>query len=125
MSPPMWGDPKHNWQGIDDCITLMIKVLGDAFEYYDIKEKFGHVRLYISVADNQKRVYRKAYKEALKLHPELATYILNDADYPEYLKGLVKQKDCKHKSKWIHKDFERCGVCQKKFKLSEEYGGIV
>lgn len=36
----------------------------------------------------QSVIYRLAYKKALKKWPHLRDEILDDADYPEYLKGL-------------------------------------
>ena len=61
------------------------------------------------------KIYRHAYKKALKAHPELAKYILSDADCSQLLKGLVKESDCDHENFSICDKHKECSVCGKVF----------
>lgn len=40
---------------------------------------------------NQRRVYSRAYRNAVKLWPHLQVEILSDADYPEFIAGHTRQ----------------------------------
>jgi len=104
---PQWGDPNHDWNGIWECVDILQEALPDSH----CKEKFGHVRCYVFSLDPKQ--YRKAYEKAVAKHPELARYILCDADYPEYLKGIVKEEDCDHPGWWQSSTVRRCAVCGK------------
>ena len=120
---PNWGDKNHNWKAIDDCVEILYEELGDLV--CQAKEKFGFVRCYMShcTPDGEPydtecfpEKYRNAYKKCLDKYPEMAYYILMDADYPEYLKGLVKEEDCDHPGGWVKHDKDgsktfTCGVC--------------
>ena len=122
---PQWGDPDHNWEAINDCVEILYEELGNLV--LQAKEKFGFVRCYMSYCtpegepypkDEFEEKYRNAYKKCVDKYPDLAYYILMDADYPKYLKGLVKEEDCKHEGGWTchNKDGAktfRCGVCMR------------
>jgi len=58
--------------------------------------------------------YRYAYEKCLRKYPHMKKYILMDADFPKYLKGLVQEKDCDHEAYWKGK-INRCGVCMKEW----------
>ena len=45
----------------------------------------------------QKVIYNKAYQNAIKKWPHLRGYILCDADYPEWIKGVTKRE-----GKYLH-----------------------
>ena len=43
---PQWGDPDHDWAGINDCVDIMYEMLGE--HVIQAKEKFGELRCYVS-----------------------------------------------------------------------------
>jgi len=110
---PDWGDKNHDWDAINDCVKIMY----DMLEPMQAKEKFGYLRCYMGEFD--KDLYRKAYKTCLEKHPHMKQYILTDADYPEWLVGLVPEDECEHPSWWSGIGYKRCSVCMKEEKICE------
>jgi len=101
---PQWGDKTHDWAAIDACVEIMHAELECT-----AKEKFGYLRCYMGKV--KKKTYRAAYKKCLDKYPHMKKYILMDADYPEYLVGLVTE--CDHPGWWVGNGKRRCGVCGK------------
>ncbi len=117
---PQWGDPEHDWGAIEDCVEIMYERLGKEPGFMQAKEKFGGVRCYIILHDESIDKYRAAYEECVKKHPHIARYILNGADYPEHLRGIIKEEDCEHPCHWVSLNTKRCGVCGKEETIKEE-----
>jgi len=107
---PEWGDKDHDWDAIYDCVEIIYE---DVPEYVcQAKEKFGYLRFYVMGIDkNFESKYRAVYEKCVKKYPHMKKFILVDADYPEYLKGIVKEEDCDHPAWWKGVDKMRCGTC--------------
>ena len=111
---PLWGDESHDWDGIDECIDILYNELKDSeVNIMQLKEKFGDIRMYCSLPTKKsEEQYRAAYEKAVEAHPELAEFILSQADYRELLVGIVKEEDCDHPQEWVTLEGKRtCGVC--------------
>ncbi len=163
---PMWGDPDHDWKGIDDACSIIERRLRFwRVPVYQVKEKFGSVRVYCSLGWSSlhdicypghacsrfpgwlwrldcswtgnsntvtgwlwrqtilrlsvwlhKKAYRSAYKKAVRRHPDLAQYILEDADFSDLLVGIVPVDKCKHESEWLVHNADsgvtvKCAIC--------------
>ena len=109
---PLWGDPNHDWAGINDCVEIMCDMLGE--HVIQAKEKFGGLRCYVSLSEEDIPMYRKAYETCVAKYPHLREYILAPADYPEYLIGIVPEDECDHPVHWVGPGYRTCGVCMKK-----------
>ena len=93
---PYWGDETHDWAGIEACVDILYDRLGKLDGFMQAKEKFGYIRCYIALKDDDIPEYRAAYIECVRLHPELYQYIIGFSDFPEHLIGIIKPEDCSH-----------------------------
>lgn len=83
-----WGD-NVDWDGIDKAAMFIADNLRKVGVSVYSKEKFGTVRVYCTLEnDEQRQVYRASYLEAVKKWPHLKEEILCCADYDELLGGI-------------------------------------
>jgi len=112
-----WGDEWEYWDDLGEAVEMVFKLASDAgMATYNIKEKFGSLRWYISPqSEDDKVAYRAIYEAAVEVYPHLAAELLGHADCHELLVGIVDPDECEHGIIWTQykADGERsyCGVC--------------
>ena len=112
-----WGDGWEHWDKLGQAVERAYELAKSlSFEYMDIKEKYGTLRVYCYLMDEPDRaIYRKLYETLAQEYPEIVTELFGLADYPELLVGLVDPEKCSHYW-WTHsgdgdEEKEVCHVC--------------
>lgn len=105
MSGALWGEKKdfdgkpigkNFFKKIDDIAhEIGEKLRKRGIEVSDTKEKFGTVRVYCGLRDDQVKAYQAVYKAACKKYPRYKKYIIDGADWIEYLETKRQVKEAK------------------------------
>jgi len=89
-----------------------------SFPFMQIKEKYGTLRIYCAKprTDEDMVAYRAIYETLCSEYATLYREILDMADWPELLVGIIDQDACEH-TEWTRGDGKKfCRICGKVFK---------